>query len=40
MKELYEKIGEPLEWNETKDLAFVDYVTAAKQSYSKTKKQT
>ncbi|MGD0027500.1 MAG: hypothetical protein ABSC91_01005 [Candidatus Bathyarchaeia archaeon] len=40
MKELYEKIEEPLEWNETKDLAFVDYVTAAKQSYSRTKKQT
>jgi hypothetical protein len=40
MKELYEKIGEPLEWNETKDLAFVDYVTAAKRSYCKTKKQT
>ena len=40
MKKLYEKIGEPLKWNESKELAFVDYVSAAKQSYSKKARRT
>jgi hypothetical protein len=37
MKKLYEKIGQPLEWNESKELIFFDYVTAAKQSFQKKK---
>jgi len=37
MKKLHEEIGKPLEWNENKDLAFIDYVAATKQTYSKTK---
>jgi len=40
MKKLYERIGEPLKYNESKELAFVDYVSAAKQSYSKKAKRT
>jgi hypothetical protein len=35
MKNLHERIGEPLEWDESKELAFVDYVNAAKHSYKK-----
>jgi len=35
MKNLYERIGQPLEWDEDKELAFVDYVNAAKHSYKK-----
>jgi len=37
MKNLYEKIGQPLEWNESKELVFTEYVAAAKQSFSKRK---
>ncbi|MEM3623103.1 MAG: hypothetical protein QXR76_04975 [Candidatus Bathyarchaeia archaeon] len=37
MKKLYEKIGQPLEWNESKQLIFFEYVTAAKQSFQKRK---
>lgn len=37
MKKLYEKIGQPLEWSEEKELVFVEYVTAAKKSFSKEK---
>jgi len=33
MKNLFEKVGQPLEWNENKQLSFADYVAAAKQSY-------
>jgi hypothetical protein len=35
MKNLFEKIGQPLEWNQSKELVFVDYVGAAKQSFLK-----
>ncbi len=35
MKKLYEKTGKPLEWDESKKLVFVDYVKAARQSFSK-----
>jgi len=35
MKKLYEKVGQPLKWNQSKDLMFVDYVKAARQSYLK-----
>jgi len=37
MKNLYEKIGQPLEWNESRELVFAEYVAAARQSFSKTK---
>lgn len=37
MKKLHEEIGKPLEWNESKGLVFIDYVAAAKQTYSKIK---
>ena len=39
MKSLFEKIGQPLEWNEKKELVFVEYVAAAKQSFLKRKKE-
>jgi hypothetical protein len=39
MKSLFEKIGQPLEWNEKKELVFVEYVAAAKQSYLKKKNE-
>jgi hypothetical protein len=40
MKKLYEKVGQPLEWNQNKELRLVEYVEAAKQSYSKSKEET
>jgi hypothetical protein len=33
MKSLHERLHRPLEWKENKELVFVDYVNAAKQSY-------
>lgn len=33
MKSLFEKVGQPLEWNENKELVFTDYVEAAKESF-------
>lgn len=33
MKNLYSKIEQPLEWDESKEVVFVDYVAAAKQSF-------
>lgn len=35
MKRLHEKVGCALEWDEGEPLVFVDYITAAKQSYAK-----
>ena len=35
MKNLFEKTGQPLEWNENRELSFIEYVTTAKQSYLK-----
>ena len=35
MKSLFEKIGQPLEWNQKKNLVFVEYVAAAKKSFLK-----
>jgi hypothetical protein len=35
MKNLFEKVGQPLEWSENKELSFVEYVAAAKQSFLK-----
>lgn len=37
MKKLYEKIGKSLEWNESKEFIFVNYVEAAKQCFDKKK---
>jgi hypothetical protein len=37
MKKLYEKIGKPLEWNESKELLFFEYIKAAKESFEKRK---
>ena len=36
MKNLYKKLNQPLEWNENKNLAFADYVDAARKSYMST----
>jgi hypothetical protein len=33
MKKLYEKTGKPIEWNESKEFVFVQYLAVAKQSY-------
>jgi len=38
MKKLYEKTGQPLKWNENKELMFVQYVTAAEKSFLKRKR--
>lgn len=35
MKKLYERIGKPLEWDSSKELEFVDYVEAARRSFTK-----
>ncbi len=35
MKKLYEKIGSPLLWDESKELVFAEYLMAAKQSLSR-----
>jgi hypothetical protein len=37
MKKLYERIGQPLKWNENKELMFAEYVTAAEKGYLKRK---
>jgi hypothetical protein len=39
MKKLYEKIDQPLVWNEEKELVFAEYVGVAKQSYSQKNKE-
>jgi len=39
MKNLFEKIGKPLDWNQNKELMFTEYVAAAKQSFLKGKKE-
>ena len=37
MKKLYERIGKPLELDTNKELEFVDYVEAAKRTFTKRK---
>lgn len=37
MKELYARLGTPLEWDESKELVFVDYVKAARQCFLRVK---
>jgi len=39
MKRLYEKVGGVVEYPEHKDLVFIEYVAAVKQSFLKKKKQ-
>lgn len=39
MKSLFEEIGQPLKWNQSKELVFVEYVAAAKQSFLKREKE-
>ena len=39
MKSLFEKIGQPLEWDPSKELVFVEYVAAAKESFLKRKEE-
>ena len=39
MKSLFEKIGQPLEWNQSKKLVFVEYVAATKRSFLKRQKE-
>jgi len=38
MKKLYERVGKPLELEEEKELVFVDYINAAKQTFSRKEK--
>jgi len=40
MRKLYEKIGQPLEWNKNKELVFVEYVAAARRSFLKGRKRS
>lgn len=35
MKKLHEKLGHPLEWDESKELVFAEYVTAARKTFLK-----
>jgi len=35
MKKLYEKTGKPIEWNDSKEFVFTQYLAVAKQSYLK-----
>jgi hypothetical protein len=35
MKKLYEKTGKPIEWNDSKEFVFSQYLAVAKQSYSR-----
>jgi hypothetical protein len=37
MKQLYGKIGEPLEWDENKKLEFIEYTNAAKKRFLEAK---
>lgn len=39
MKNLYQKIDRPLVWDESKELIFIEYVTAAKESFAKRRKR-
>lgn len=40
MKNLYRKIGKPLEWEEGKEFTFLEYVDAAKKSFGLSKTRT
>lgn len=34
MRKLYEKVGKPLEWDESKELTFAEYIAAVKRSFA------
>lgn len=34
MKKLHEKTGKPIEWNDSREFVFTEYLTVAKQSFS------
>jgi hypothetical protein len=38
MKKLYERVGQPLEWDDSKDLGLVEYVTRARKAFMKIEK--
>lgn len=40
MKKLYERIGQPLEWDKSKKLIFTEYVAAAGCSFLKERKRS
>jgi hypothetical protein len=40
MKELYERIGQPLEWDTSKELIFTEYVAAARHRFVKERKRS
>ena len=40
MKNLYERIGHPLEWDRSEQLIFAEYVAAARRSFLKERKRT
>lgn len=40
MRKLYEKIGQPLEWDKSKELVFAEYVAAARRSFPKGRKRS
>lgn len=40
MKKLYERIGQPLEWNKNKELIFTEYVATARRSFLKAIKRS
>lgn len=40
MKKLYERVGQPLEWDRSKELVFTEYVAAARHSFVKERKKS
>lgn len=40
MKKLYDRIGQPLEWDKSKELIFAEYVAAARRSFLKERKRS
>jgi hypothetical protein len=40
MKKLHERVGQPLEWDKSKELIFTEYVAAARHSFVKERKKS
>jgi hypothetical protein len=40
MKKLYERTGQPLQWDKSKELIFAEYVAAARRSFLKKRKKS
>lgn len=40
MKKLYERIGQPFEWNKNKELIFTEYVATARRNFLKERKRS